>query len=242
MIKNTIYTVVLALFMVNTAFSQIATSYAESFDDIAAAGWTYVNNSDVVGTTEYFQGNPVVFAANSGAPEAYLATNFNATGGSVISNWAISPEFELLPGATFTYYTRTVTGNIFPDRSEFRLSAAGASVDVGMTPTSVGDFTELGIELNPGLAAGGYPDDWEMQSYTYNGPATTGRVAFRYTVTDAGPFGSNSNFIGFDDFTFEPGAEVEVVPTMGEWGLICLGILLMIFGVVAVQQRKSAIA
>jgi|GEM_PF-3672965 len=37
-------------------------------------------------------------------------------------------------------------------------------------------------------------------------------------------------------------APAPTVPTMGEWGLISLGILLMIFGVVAVGQRRSAIA
>ena len=30
---------------------------------------------------------------------------------------------------------------------------------------------------------------------------------------------------------------VETVPTMGEWGLICLNFLLMIFGVQAIRQH-----
>ncbi len=35
---------------------------------------------------------------------------------------------------------------------------------------------------------------------------------------------------------------VAVVPTLGEWGLISLSLVLMIFGIVAVRQRKMAIA
>ena len=31
------------------------------------------------------------------------------------------------------------------------------------------------------------------------------------------------------------------IPTMGQWGLICLGLLLLIFGVVAVKERKIAL-
>lgn len=36
--------------------------------------------------------------------------------------------------------------------------------------------------------------------------------------------------------------DVEIVPTMGEWGIICLSIILMIFGVIAVRQRQTKIA
>ena len=31
--------------------------------------------------------------------------------------------------------------------------------------------------------------------------------------------------------------DVEIVPTMGEWGLICLNLFLMIFGVTAIRQN-----
>ncbi len=33
--------------------------------------------------------------------------------------------------------------------------------------------------------------------------------------------------------------EVETIPTMGEWGLMALGLLVMIFGVVSIRQRQS---
>lgn len=34
----------------------------------------------------------------------------------------------------------------------------------------------------------------------------------------------------------------EPVPTMGEWGLMCLGLLLLIFGIVSIQQREVCLA
>lgn len=43
-------------------------------------------------------------------------------------------------------------------------------------------------------------------------------------------------------FLGEAPEDVEVVPTMGEWGVISLGLMMVIFAVVAIRQRKTAIA
>ena len=45
-----------------------------------------------------------------------------------------------------------------------------------------------------------------------------------------------------NDMAVTIGGTVEIVPTMGEWGVIILGLLIMIFGIVAVTQRKTAVA
>ena len=44
------------------------------------------------------------------------------------------------------------------------------------------------------------------------------------------------------DQAFTLSGESIIVPTLGEWGVIVLGMLFLIFGVVAVSQRKTAIA
>lgn len=234
-------TVIIFIFFalsIKSANTQINTPYNEGFDDIAAlTDWTFVNNSDIP-DIDMFQGNPAVFISNSGADNSYIGANFRSTSGSIISNWAISPELSFCQGATLTYYTRTVAGNTFTDGSELRISINGSSVDVGITPTSVGDFIIQAIDLNTALVTGGYPDTWTQFTYTYSGPPVTGRAALRYVVSsDAGPGGSNSNFIGFDDFEYTPG-QCVAVPTMGEWGLIALALILMIFGVVAIPNRS----
>lgn len=41
-------------------------------------------------------------------------------------------------------------------------------------------------------------------------------------------------------FALPPPPVVEGIPTMGEWGLICLSIMLLIFGVVSLRQKNFA--
>ena len=57
------------------------------------------------------------------------------------------------------------------------------------------------------LAVGGYPEVWTQEVAIVDGaPAPTcGRFAFRYYVSDGGPSGNNSNYIGLDlvQFTTE---------------------------------------
>lgn len=179
-------------------------TFSEGFDDITTlpgAGWAQINNSSPLGSTGWFQGNDAVFPAQTGAPTAYIGANFNNTSGTgTISNWLLTPEINLADGSTMTFYTRVPTGSIWPDRLEVRMSTAGSSTNVGATATSVGDFTNLLLEINPTLVNGGYPEVWTQFTVTLSGVGTptTGRLAFRYFVTDGGPSGSNSNFIGID--------------------------------------------
>jgi hypothetical protein len=56
------------------------------------------------------------------------------------------------------------------------------------------------LAVNPTLAVGGYPTTWTQFSATISGIGNnvSSRVAFRYWVTNGGPTGANSNFIGID--------------------------------------------
>ncbi|NUM47805.1 MAG: hypothetical protein HUU38_24120, partial [Anaerolineales bacterium] len=176
--------------------------FSEDFADITAlAGWFAQNNSNPLGTTGWFQGNDTVFPAHAGAPTAYIGANFNNTAGvGTISNWLLTPELTLNNGDTLSFWTRTATGSIWPDRLQVRLSTAGASTNVGAGAEDVGDFTTLLLDINPTLASGGYPESWTQYTVTVSGLSgtTSGRFAFRYYVTNGGPSGSNSNYIGID--------------------------------------------
>lgn len=186
--------------------------FSEGFDDITnlpGNGWVQTNNSDPLGTTSWFQGNDGVFPAQSGAATSYIAANFqNAAGVGTVSNWLLTPEINLENNATLTFYTRSTDSGTFPDRLEVRMSTAGSSSDVGSTSTSVGDFTNLLLEINPTLTPGGYPNTWTEFTVTVSGlgAPTTGRLAFRYFVTNSGPSGSNGDYIGIDtvDYTLPP--------------------------------------
>lgn len=173
----------------------------EGFDDVTTlggAGWSQVNNSTSGGSTGWFQGNDGVFGSATGASDSYIAANFlNAGLGGDISNWLITPMLDLSYRSVFTFSARS--GGFYPDRLEVRLSTNGASGDVGTTTGSVGDFTTLLLSINPALAFGGFPsDDWATYTMQLNwlAPGTTGRLAFRYNVSDTF---NNADYIGIDN-------------------------------------------
>lgn len=162
----------------------------EGFDDIttlAGAGWLQVNNSNPLGVTNWSQGVDTVFPAFDGAPTAYISANFNNSGSpGTISNWLVTPEITFSAGASASFYTRT-TGGTFPDRLQVRLCTGTPCTNVGASETDVGDFTTLLLDINPTLAVGGYPITWTQQILAGLPAAGTGRIAFRYFVTDSGP-------------------------------------------------------
>lgn len=174
----------------------------EGFDDITTlTGWNQVNASSTVGTSNWFQGNPDVLPSFDGAPTSYIGANFNATtGASTINNFLITPVITLSDGDEISFYTRTVAGSNFPDRLELRLSTSGAGSTDPSGPADVGSYTTLLQEVNPGLTVGGYPETWTQYTITLSGIGTNVdcRIAFRYWVTNGGPSGANSNFIGID--------------------------------------------
>jgi len=144
----------------------------------------------------------VVFASHSGGTTSYIAANFNNTGDTgTISNWLMTPVVTIQTGAEITFWTRTATGSINPDRLQIRASTAGSSTNIGTSSTDVGDFTLMLLDINPNYQQGGYPDDWASFTATVTGVPTamTGRFAFRYFVEDAGLTGANSDYIGIDD-------------------------------------------
>ncbi|HEY1015364.1 MAG TPA: choice-of-anchor J domain-containing protein [Herpetosiphonaceae bacterium] len=171
----------------------------EGFDDILSlpgADWSQQNLSTPLGTTGWFQGNPLVFPAQAGAEtDSYIGANFNNTTGGTgtISNWLLTPVQTLNNGTTLKFWTRIPDGDEFPDRLEIRLSTAGTS-------TNTADFTTVLLTINPDLTTGVYPKVWTQFTATVSGLSapTTGRFAFRYFVTAAGPTGENSNYIGID--------------------------------------------
>ncbi len=198
-------------------FTGNSQAFTENFDNITTltgSGWFQQNNSAPAGTNPvWFQGNPPStggpFIAYNGADNAYIACNFNSTAGGsgTISNWLVTPNRTFRNGDVITFYTRKYDiGQDYPDRMEVRLSTNGASTNVGTGATAVGDFTTLLTSINPSLIVGGYPRQWTLYTITISGlPApTSGRIAFRYFVTAAGPTGTNSDYIGLDNVVYTP--------------------------------------
>jgi hypothetical protein len=191
-------------------FQMRGQAITESFVSVAAltaSGWAQQNLSTPAGSApNWAQGNSGTFAANSGAATDYIAVTYNSvTGANTISNWLFAPNRTFSNGDVIKFYTRT-TGGTYPDRLQLRLSTNGASVNAGATNVSVGDFTTLLLDINPTLVAANYPSTWTQYTVAISGLAspTSGRVAFRYFVTNGGPTGANSDYIGLDDFEYIP--------------------------------------
>lgn len=210
-----------------------AAQLSEGFESVPGlfngGGWTQINRSNPVGPATYLQGGASLSPAQSGPANSFAVVNFASTGSpdgssgsGTISNWAITPTLVYDNGDTVSFWTRS--GGLFPDRLELRFSANGASADVGSTENSVGDFSTLLLSINPTLAAGGYPTQWTQFTTTISSlPApTSGRVAFRYFVTDGGPDGGNSNIIGLDTLSITPTPEPAVASliALGASGLV----------------------
>jgi hypothetical protein len=203
-------------------------TFAPNPQSIFSNGWAQQNLSTPIGTNpNWFNGNATVFAANSAPDSSYIAANYNAVAGAnTISMWLFAPNRTFNNGDIISFYTRTVDTPTYPDRLELRLSTNGASVNAGATNTSVGDFTTLLLTVNSGLTTAGYPNVWTQYTATISGLAgpTSGRVAFRYFVTNGGPSGANSDFIGIDNFVYTPAGtpNVAVSPYVEEYTMIPL--------------------
>ena len=191
---------------------QFAQCVTEGFDAAVPLGWTVKNNSAPLGTTGWFTGNTAYFTSQAGSASAYAAANLDATGYvGTISDWLISPVLTLTNNSRVTIWTRKATVDYFPDRLQFRMSQAGDSLDIGNTAESVGSFATLLYDVNPGLVASSYPTAWFPLTLTVTGlPETVaGRFALRYYVTNGGPGGANSDYIGVDSFAYcQPGGAI----------------------------------
>jgi hypothetical protein len=182
----------------------VSSNFTEAFDDITllpGAGWSLQNLSDPLGTSDWFQGNADVFPAQAGDPTAYIGANFNnTTGANTISNWLMTPEVELRNGTELRFWSRVPTESAFADRLEVRLSTSGSSTFAGSEATDVGDFDTLLLTINEDLTVGDYPEVWTEFTVDVSGLSepTSGRFALRYFVTNGGPSGANSSYIGVD--------------------------------------------
>ena len=220
--------IIVALLSVVSATSAQAASFSYSFDNVlnlVSNGWILVNNSNGTGSTNWFQGDIAVFGSQTGAPNAYVAANFNnASFGGNISNWLLTPLLSFAAGDTFAFYTRT-DNNTFNDTLQLRLSLNGSSANVGSTTSSVGDFTNLLLNVT----STSFPVTWALQTFTLTSSGT-GRFAFRYLVTDTSV---NGNYIGIDTvaFTDNSGSSIpEPLP---------LGMLVAGLGGLALLRRRA---
>lgn len=222
---KSILSVGLGLMLSTVGFSQAINEGFTNITTLFTNGWAQQNLS-VTPTGSWNQGSVPNFPSAT-SDDSYIASNFQATGstatsGANISNWLFTPNRTFSNGDVITFFTRTAGTAAFADRLQVRLSVNGASVNAGTTDASVGDFTTLLLDINPNLLTGpaNYPTTWTQYTITISGLAmpTSGRVAFRYFVTNGGANGSNSNYIGIDDFVYTPAGSASPNVTVAHLG------------------------
>lgn len=207
--KNIAALVVVVMIILSFGSKVKAQSFSQDFEDFTTlTDWYVTNNSDNAGTIGWFRGLPASFPAQAGSDSSYVACNYQSdsstTVAGTISNWLFTPNRIFNNGDVITFYTRTMTGGTYPDRLQVRMSTNGTSMNVGTTSATVGDFTTLLQDINPTLTTTGYPTTWTLYTITISGLAgpTSGRVAFRYYVTNGGLAGTNSDYIGIDTYSY----------------------------------------
>lgn len=200
------------------AQASAATVFEEGFDSVSAlnaAGWVFTNASAPIGAS-WFQGNEGIFAAQAGAAGAYAGVNFNSSSGieGLVDNWLITPEIAVGAGSTLTFYTRAADAGFF-DLLEVRFSSGAGTATTGFS-TLLGTIGEAGVAAYP-LGA------WTAVTLTLP-TATSGRIAFRYTVPNA----LDASYIGIDSVS------VSAVPEPAALSLFALGL-----AAVGVARRRS---
>lgn len=179
----------------------------EGFGDLASlSDWDRINRGVPPGTG-WFQGNPGVFAAQSGAADAYAAANFlgAANGMGVVDNWLITPTLSLSGLTTLSFYANRELAAGFDDVLEVRFGRGTDASSFDTLLTTVGGDSA-------------FPDSWQQwrTSLAVNGQ---GRFAFRY-LGDAAVLG----YVGLDTVRVvtavpEPAGALLLASGLGVLGL-----------------------
>lgn len=200
-------------------WAQAAVLLAEDFDDVAALpgqGWVFDNQSVPLGIAPgWVQGNPLVFAAQDGAPDSYIASDFNVAGeNGVIDNRLFTPLFSLENGARATFWLRAADD---PDFSDM--------VIYGYTEGSTDP-----LDFIVAMAVTVPTDAWTMYTIEIGPRAGKGRLGFVHTGPQA-----TANYVGLDtlriDTLREPPAGVPEPASLLIFGLGMAGLA-------AVRRRR----
>jgi hypothetical protein len=217
---RTVLLVAAAAFLASSSASRAATLLSEGFDDISALpgdGWVLTNASTPPGAVDgWFQGNSGIFNAQAGAPEAYVASNFNVAGaGGTLANWLITPVFSTAAAGSVTFWVRGAAEPDYDDYIAYGFSSgSSATTDFTMTPV----LTALAGE-------------WQEYtvSFAAGGAGSTARFAIEHSEA-----ADLSNYIGVDSLAVTTG--VSAVPEPSIWAMMLLGFA----GVGAMAYRRRS--
>lgn len=140
-------------------------------------------------------------------------------------------------GITYFHDVMTIpaAGSVAPPSLDIRvLSSTNFYIDV---PCDGGSLSEPSYGLSAGTAMNEIsPGVYELEFWRPSGLLPTFSIT---TVLGGGVITLTAPNATFEPVCFQEDCiVVEPIPTMGEWGLMCLGLLLLILGVVTIKQRE----
>ena len=158
----------------------------------------------------------VVGICDAGVSSDFSITIFGDAGGFA--------DVSTILGGPFTVTPTTVEAGGFPGETAFSASFPNVSVFAGQT-IWVSILTTTNASCD-------YLWEWSDDG--------DGVVSGRFSGGATGFFDATGRNVSlFVGFTEEP---QNIVPTLGEWAILSLALILMIIGVVAVSQRQTGIA
>lgn len=182
----------------------------EDFDDVSlldSQGWVFINASEPPGPAPgWVQGSPSVFAAQSGADNAYIVSNYEAAApGGILNNQLYTPEFSVENGAIATFYLRA---DQFPGFSDI--------LTYGYTD-GVADpagFIKMMTVTVP-------TDGWTQYTITLaaRGAGSTARLGFVHSGEE-----QSSNYVGLDTLRILELDEPTTVPEPASLMIVGLGL------------------
>lgn len=166
----------------DNACSSLAVVHSEQFTTEIPRTWDIVNASVPIGTDVFSWEN------NFGGATISTFRASTAAAGSQISNWLVSPVWEISNGDFIEFWTMAWPQSSFADRLEVRLSTAGEDTMLPQIGDAqdVGDFTTVLLDINPLEQTNVYPIVWTRMTIEIEGlsGSTACRVAFRHRVSD----------------------------------------------------------
>lgn len=156
-----------------------------SIGTLGGSGWVFNNQSTPGGITSWFQGDQGNFGAYEGAPEGYIAANYdNAPVGGTINNWLISPEFANDSNVVVTLWLRGAYYDGYFDQLQFGFSGGGSDT---------ADFTMGTPVVAP-------TDAWTEFTFNFSahGAGSMGRFAINYNMP-----ADLANYFGIDALRIE---------------------------------------
>jgi hypothetical protein len=229
--STTAYTVV-NLDMENASVNATwSTTGNADFAFLLRADYYFINRFNSSNSSTYTSWN------NANAGNRLIKGNSNVIGVSFPSNLPagtiVGPGFPLPFNASqdslgYRFESDWARGSNTNDRGNF--FAGGAA------PSDVTGYLGVRFDIGGNTHYGWVRIRVEMDAYPANGVGTSVGSYSKLTILDYAYQSKPNTPLRVGD---KEGLEVLTIPTMGQWGLIVLNLLLVIFGVQVVQERRK---